>query len=248
MLTTKTEQAVSYRPSPVREVFKRPEAEIMERLLKLSSFQAICAYELGCYLYRVQEEGLWRKPQYCRRCRGYATYGTWVAGELAFTPRKGRYLVQIARRIDTFKLSGEHISYLMALGWSKAYQLLRARNREEFLTWCKATRELSEPAVKDYVREALAGESVADEGKLAESIPIRAVFSDRCNYRMFALTRTLLQKKHGLERIEDFLGCVCAHYLATSFPGQGEEIPLQLDQLLSVIEKQYGVRLTVAGS
>ncbi len=243
-MLTRTEHAVSYRPSPVREVFKRPESEIMERLLKLSSFQTICAYELGCYLYRVQEEGLWRKPQYCRRGKEYQNYGAWIAAELAFTPRKGRYLVQIARRIDAFDLSAEIISYLMTLGWAKTYQLLRSRSREEFMTWCKSTRQLSEQALKDYVREALAGEDT-ELGTLAESIPLRVLFSDSCNYRMFTLTRELFQKKYGVERAEDFMGCVCAHYLATSLPGHGEEIPLQLDAVLSMLEKQYGVRLQI---
>lgn len=248
MLTKTEPAAVNYRPTPVRDVFKRPETEIMERLLKLSSFQTICSYELGCYLFRVQEEGLWRKPQYCRRGGEYNTYGSWVAGELSFTPRKGRYLVQIACKIDAFNLSAEIISYLMVLGWSKSYQLLRARSREEFITWCKSTRALSEQALKDYVREALASESGVDEGELTESIPIRMVFSDRCNYQMFALTRELFQKKYGVARAEDFMGCLCGHYLATSLPGHGEEIPLQLEKLLSVIEKQYGVCLMVADS
>jgi hypothetical protein len=227
-----------YKPAPLAQFFSSSPDQVIMTLRKLAMFETSCSYELGCYLYRVLKDGLWHRPEFSRNGE-YATYGNWVFGELGFSSRKGRYLASIAKRIDELSVPLGLVEELMTVGWAKAYQFLRAPVLPELRRWLSVAKDKSETELMLFIKGELAEDKASDP-----PVRLNATFS-KDNYEMLSSTVAVMEKKFGVKKMEDVIACLCAHYLSTSLPGTGEEIPTQLDSILQQLEKQYHVRLMV---
>lgn len=235
-----------YKPMPVADYMSLPEEEMVAKLRYMAKVDNICLYEMAVRLYRVREEGLWKKEKYCSG-KEYPTMGEWVWGELGFSPRKARYLVRIIERLIELEVPQDMIFDLLILGWAKANYLLRAASLEQLEQWCEECRGKASKALMDFVKiqQAQVIEGNGGEEILEEPMILKAKFFRKDQYGFVAQALEMIEEKYGVKSLPEALSFMAANYVGTTLPGGAESIPEELEIKLRALEEAYGVRLAV---
>lgn len=241
--------AKQYHPQEMTSYFEHTPDFVVSKLRQLVAVAHMCTYEIAVRLYRVWDENLWERPEYCTQKDSYPTFGEWVYNELGFSARKGRYLVGIARRVNELQVPPATVKELMDKGWSRAYHLLRAQDHEQLLEWHEACEGCSERETIMYVKHKMSidedVEGTPAEDALTRPVSVKVKFLRQSQYGFYREAMAQIERRHGVKSTPEALSLMAANYLATTFPGGEEAIPAELDHRLRVLEEQYGVQLAV---
>lgn len=239
----------------VREFFTDTTDSVNIRVRQLTMARWFITYQISAYLFRIQTENLWRRPDFCCEQQDeYSGFYRWVWGELGINERTARYLRDVAEKLYTLEADGDTVKNLFKMGWPKAYQILRVvTDQKQLKDWYEIAVHMTENEVKKTVRLALEKpETVQAEldgkvvrGDIKDPIDYRVKFREASNFGILKKAQAVVERKMGVKNEEEFLSVVCAHYVATALPGMGEEIPVEIEYFLQALEERYGVCLEV---
>lgn len=229
---------------PAEYFFELSEREVGKFLDKATGVYRFCEYTLGMLLFRVWKQKLWQRPDFCRKADFYVNFDAWIFGEYGFSARKGRYLVEIARRVVELKLEDKTVTRLMSKGWTKARHLLKAKSKMQLIDWQGRTEDMTELEVACFIKKKRS-ETPKGEGRLENPVTLRIVFNHEVDYDFFLGAIRIVERRYGECNLNQAIGKICARYIAASLPGEGEEIPVELDMAIRSLEHHYGVKLEV---
>jgi len=263
LLATKIEEAAQIiAVKPVAAYLKQTLNEINIRIRQLAVLDWCTTYEISCYLYAIDKGKLWCRPQFCARADNYRSFYAWVYGELGIGERKARYLKAAARRLHELKTPATTVKELFLLGWPKACQVLRiAQSTPELSEWIETASFMTENEVIKTVNLAVATSNNAVLGieksggvidaPLKDNIDYKVIFDSASSFSFFKKAQAKAERRLGDLSSGQVLGILAAHYLSSTFPGEGfteipTEIEYKINDFVSSIKGEYDLDLVVA--
>lgn len=183
---------------------KIDEDKIRERLKALKKVVDLSYFEMGRWLYVVQDRrsfAVWK----------YESFGEYVETELGFKERKGAYLISIWKAFSMLGLSEEDLD---GLDWSHAKEIARLKDPVEaraFIDKVKkgmGVRQLS---------KSISGGGEAPEGAEAQKKIVLVLMGDQIPNVEQALARA--QTLSGSDKVGNAVDLICTDFLAGNAVG-----------------------------
>lgn len=245
---------------PVSSCFDDRPDVVNLRVRQVSLMSTFIQYKLACLLFRVDHDNLWRMPKFCLAADKYVGFSSWAEGELKISGRLARYLRDVAEKLYTLKVDAGTTKDIFLLGWTKAYEILRASDNErKLLEWKVMAEDMGVRDLHKMVQLSLQAPAASGqgeegipepaEGRLKAGMREEIFFSRAENYMVFKRAVSLVKRKYGrkVRKSEDVITVIAAHYVASTLPvePEGSELPMEIDSLLRIVEAATGRKIKV---
>lgn len=241
--------------------------EVRQALIK----QRRSDYDIGKHLTKIRDKDqkLWNKwPRGDRPTAGYRSWTEFCEKELGHSKRKADTLINNYKELSEYGLDedGDVFARCMRIGYSKLAWLLRvcARDANALGSWLDAAEGRSERELRDIITEQRrqqardrqiaaggTGEDGDEDEPLSQDNPVGFVqhtirFPDQSSLETFTMAVELIRSRY-----DDDIGAgravamMATQYVATVPRDDQGGAPVELENLIRIVEASYGVRLQV---
>jgi len=179
-----------------------PANELRERAKQLVAQIEPVLWELSSVLYRIKEEQL-----YLIGVKNYASFDEYITEELAYSPRRARYLASIYDKFSQANIDGDVVNQI---GSSKARLLARVVNEGNKEVWLERAKHTNYKELDSIIQSETQGKAIHG-GKMGSiSIPY---YNGDTRVAWLEVVE-LVSKMEGIESNESVLEVLMAEYLS----------------------------------
>jgi len=211
-----------------------PANELRERAKELVSQIEPVLWELSSVLFRIKDEQL-----YLIGVKNYASFDEYIAKELAYSPRRARYLASIYDKFSQANIDGDVVNQI---GSSKARLLARVVNEENKEVWLERAKHTNYKELDNIIQSETQGK-VIHGGKMGSiNIPY---YNGETRIQWLEMCE-LIGKMTGCESKESVLEALMAEFQGTyGETGTHDQDAISQGQANYEILKKYNWRCGV---
>ena len=235
------------------ELSKLSASELKSQILDVKNAIESKQWELCKYLWYINKK---------RSYTPHKTFNEYVEKELTFEKSKARYLVQIWERLYVAQSDKTVFHKVIALGWTKAKELIHVVTAENVDAWVGKAKHISVEQLRKEVKNYLNSiapvddpKKVVEQSEQVEGTPAEHAMKElkfSFQYHDFVAVSEALDRVKSNYSSQDglsngaALALICADYLATNpIEGQdGDSRKFLIDSMLKY-EKLAGVEIIV---